>query len=229
MKAKKYHKASLEWKRGSFFSVGLLFILAAVLVMFEYRAYDREVVESLGDLELNLIEEEVIPISQHIPPPPPPPPQVTTQIQIVADEVEIEEQLVIEEMEIDADSEVDFIVEEYSNEEPEEEFEEEEIFTIVEEMPEFPGGMKALFEYLGRELSYPPMAKDARIQGKVYVTFVVERDGSIADVRILRGIGGGCDEEAIKVVQSMPKWTPGKQRNKPVKVQYNLPINFILK
>ena len=72
------------------------------------------------------------------------------------------------------------------------------------------------------------MAKESGIQGMVYVTFVVERDGSITDVRVLRGIGGGCDEEAIRVVSAMPKWTPGKQRGKPVRVQYNLPVRFTL-
>ncbi len=77
--------------------------------------------------------------------------------------------------------------------------------------------------------AYPDMAKDAKIEGKVYLTFVVDRDGGITGVKVLRGIGGGCDEEAVRVVKNMPRWNPGKQRGKPVRVQYNLPINFILK
>lgn len=229
MKSKKNPEASLEWRRGSFFAVGLLFILAAVLVMFEYRSYDREIVESMKTLKINMIEEEVVPISQETPPPPPEPPQVSTQIKVVSDEVEIKEELVIADLELDEESEINYVVPDLSAIESEEEFEEEEIFTIVEKMPEFPGGMRALFTYLGSELKYPAMAKDAHIQGKVYVTFVVDKDGSITNVKVLRGIGGGCDEEAVKVVEGMPKWEPGKQRNKAVRVQYNLPINFILK
>ena len=229
MKTKKNPEASLEHKKGSFFAVGLLFILAAIFCMFEYRTYDEQVVTSLKSVSLNLIEEEVIPISHQAPPPPPPPPQATSQIEIVADEAIIEDELEIEDMEVDVDTEIDYKVEQLTTEEPEEEIIEEEIFTIVEKMPEFPGGISALFEYLGKNLKYPAMAKDAKIQGKVYVTFVVDKDGSVANVRVLRGIGGGCDEEAIRVVKSMPKWEPGKQRAKSVRVQYNLPINFILK
>ncbi|MEN8225218.1 MAG: energy transducer TonB, partial [Bacteroidota bacterium] len=87
---------------------------------------------------------------------------------------------------------------------------------------------KKLYAYLGNNIKYPVMAKESGIQGKVYVTFVVETDGSITDVKVLRGIGGGCDEEAIRVVSTMPKWKPGKQRGKPVRVQYNLPVRFTL-
>ena len=113
----------------------------------------------------------------------------------------------------------------------EEEVDEEEvkIFTVVENDPEFPGGMDALYKYLAENIKYPQLARDNGITGKVYVTFVVERDGSIANPRILRDIGGGCGAEAIRVVKSMPKWTPGKQRGKAVRVQFNLPVNFNLK
>ena len=102
-------------------------------------------------------------------------------------------------------------------------------FLIVEQMPEFPGGEKALFEYLGKNIKYPPMAKEAHIEGKVYLSFVVKSDGSISDVKVLRGIKGGCNEEAVRVVSSMPSWKPGKQAGKSVPVQYNLPINFTLR
>jgi protein TonB len=128
---------------------------------------------------------------------------------------------------VEADDETE--IEEYIPIEVEEEVvEEAPIFTVVESMPEFKGGMQQLYEYLGNNIKYPVMAKESGIQGKVYVTFVVERDGSITDVRVLRGIGGGCDEEAVRVVQSMPNWTPGMQRGKPVRVQYNLPVRFTL-
>jgi TonB family protein len=106
--------------------------------------------------------------------------------------------------------------------------EESQIFMVVEQMPEFPGGEEALYKFLAENITYPQAAKESGIQGRVFVTFVVERDGSVIDIRVLRGIGGGCDEEAIRIVKAMPKWIPGKQRGKPVRVQYNLPVKFSL-
>lgn len=111
----------------------------------------------------------------------------------------------------------------------EEEMEEEEVFVVVEDDPEFPGGMDSLKAFIERNLVYPQLAKDNKIEGKVFVTFVVEKDGSISGVKVLRDIGYGCGAEAIRVVMKMPKWKPGKQRGKPVRVQYNLPIVFKLK
>ncbi|MBK7946810.1 MAG: energy transducer TonB [Flavobacteriales bacterium] len=102
------------------------------------------------------------------------------------------------------------------------------VFVIAEEMPTFPGGQEAMMKFIGSKIRYPKEAVDNGIQGTVFVTFVVERDGSITGVKTLRGIGSGCDEEALRVVQSMPKWIPGKQRGKEVRVQYNLPIRFKL-
>jgi TonB family protein len=101
-----------------------------------------------------------------------------------------------------------------------------QIFVVVETMPEFPGGEDAFNQYLADSIRYPAAAVENSIQGRVFVTFVVEKDGSVSDARILRGIGGGCDEEALRVIRNMPKWIPGKQRGKPVRVQYNLPIMF---
>ena len=110
----------------------------------------------------------------------------------------------------------------------EEEVAEAEIFMVVEDAPSFPGGDEARIRFLQQNIKYPQMARESSIQGTVYVTFVVERDGSVTDVRVLRGIGGGCDEEAIRVIKAMPKWNPGKQRGKPVRVQFNMPIKFTL-
>jgi protein TonB len=103
-----------------------------------------------------------------------------------------------------------------------------EPFTIVDEMPEFPGGQQALVAYIGKELKYPEEAVEDGVQGVVFVTFVVENDGKISGVRVLRGLGGACDKEALRVVSGMPNWKPGKQRGKEVRVQYNLPIRFKL-
>lgn len=106
---------------------------------------------------------------------------------------------------------------------------EAEIFTVVEEMPAFNGGIEELYKFLANNIKYPQQAKDAQIKGRVFVNFVVEKDGEVTNVNVLRGIGGGCDEEAIRVVSSMPRWKPGTQRGENVRVSYNLPIKFSLK
>ncbi len=104
----------------------------------------------------------------------------------------------------------------------------EKIFTIVEQNPEFPDGQAALFKWLGSNIKYPAVARENGIEGTVYVGFVVNTDGSIVDVSVKRGIGGGCNEEAVRVVQQMPRWKPGKQQGRPVRVAYTLPIKFKL-
>lgn len=222
MERKKNPEVDLEKRKSSFMWMGLLFALAIVLVAFEWKVFDK-VNTGPAELNLDLIEEEIIPQSIQKPPPPPPPPAPTTVIEIVDDEQEIEEELEIEDLEVQEDTEIEII------EEVQEEVIEEEVFTIVEEMPAFPGGEAKLFEYLGKNIKYPQIAKEAGISGVVYVNFVVGAQGNITDVKVLRGIGGGCDEEAVRVVKNMPKWKPGKQRGKPVKVSYNLPIRFSLK
>jgi len=110
----------------------------------------------------------------------------------------------------------------------EEEKIEDMIFTVVESQPSFPGGEEARIRYLTDNLWYPQMARESGIQGTVFLTFVVERDGSITDIRVLRGIGGGCDEEAIRLARIMPRWNPGLQRGQPVRVQFNMPVRFVL-
>ncbi len=223
MEPKKNPEYDLKNKRSMFWLIGFVVSLAVLEVAFEWKQYDKSVMD-LGQLNIEMEEDELIPITQQEqPPPPPPPPPQTTIIEIVEDDEEIEEELEIEETDVDEDTQVEFV-----EIEEEEEVAEAEIFTIVETMPSFPGGEKKLFEYLGKNIKYPSMAKDAGIQGVVYVSFVVEPDGSIGEVKVLRGIGGGCDEEAVRVVKAMPKWNPGKQRGKPVRVRYNLPIRFIL-
>jgi protein TonB len=113
--------------------------------------------------------------------------------------------------------------------EPEPDPVEEAPFTIVEDMPEFPGGEAKLYEFLAKHTKYPPMAKDAGIQGIVYLSFVVEKDGSISSIEVLRGIGAGCDEESVRVLKKMPKWVPGKQRGKTVRVNYRMPFRYKMK
>ena len=104
----------------------------------------------------------------------------------------------------------------------------DEIFLVVENEPEFPGGEDSLYAYIARNIVYPEAAKKAKLEGQVFVTFVVEKDGQVSSAKLLRDIGGGCGEEAIRVVKSMPKWKPGTYRGKPVRVQYHIPLRFIL-
>lgn len=223
MELKKSPKADLESKRRIFLQTGIALALVLVLVAFEWKTYDRKVVD-LGVLEQDFVEEEDIPITRQETPPPPPPPDPSTELNIVEDDVEVEDDFII-----DVEATVTTVVKEYVPiQVQEEEIAEEVIFTIVEENPSFPGGDEARMRYLAQNIKYPQMARESGIQGIVFVTFVVERDGNITDVRLLRGIGGGCDEEAIRVVKGMPRWTPGKQRGQPVRVQFNLPIRFTL-
>jgi len=102
------------------------------------------------------------------------------------------------------------------------------VFMVVEKMPEYPGGVKALMQYLATHIKYPAEARKAGVQGRVFVNFIVEKDGSISHVKVLKGIGYGCDKEAVKAVKNMPRWIPGQQKGKPVRVSYNLPVKFSL-
>ena len=227
MELKKSPKADLENKKGLFGSLGLVLTLAIVLVAFEWKSYDKEEIQLAARAAVETEEEVIIQTEQNLPPPPPPPPaQVSDEIEIVEDDVEIEN-----EVEINAEATEETVVEDYVAPPvvvEEEEVAEEEIFQIVEEMPSYPGGAEALYEYLNDNIRYPIVALESGISGRVYVQFVVEKDGSVSDVKVLRGIGGGCDEEAIRVVEKMPKWNPGKQRGRAVRVLYMVPINFTL-
>lgn len=224
MEIKKSKKADLEGKKGIFFEIGLLLALLVVFGAFQYKSYESQSVNIQQQVADNT-PEEIIPITeQKVKPPPPPPPKQVTQIEVVNDDVEVDEDI-----EIDAEADDNTVVQEYvPPAEDDEEVEEQQIFTVVESMPEFPGGMGALMKYLAENIKYPALAKESGIQGRVFINFVVEPDGSISNVKVLRGIGGGCDEEAVRVVKSMPNWKPGKQRGKPVRVSYNLPVKFTL-
>jgi len=226
MEQRKTNKSNLENKRIIFLEVGFIIVLTLIFFAFEYKSYDKvdysNIVRVVED-----ISEEIIPITEQKVKPPPvkPPPQITI-INIVKDNVKVETDI-----EIDIEFDENTAMEEYifvPDDEEEEEVEEKHIFLVVENMPEYPGGEAAMYKFIGANIEYPRMAKESGISGRVFVTFVVERDGSVTDVQILRGIGGGCDEEAIRVIEAMPKWSPGKQRGKPVRVQYRMPIKFTL-
>lgn len=226
MRTLKSSKADLEGKKFIFKEIGLILALALILLAFEMKSYEKREIDLISQ-KVDNTSEEMVEITLHEKPPPPPVPiQQTSVIEIVENDMEIEQEI---EINVEADQET--AIEEYipiNVIEEEEIVEEEMVFVVVESMPEFPGGDVARIAYLNKNMDYPIQARESGIQGRVFVTFVVEKDGSITGVRVLRGIGGGCDEEAIKVIQNMPRWLPGKQRNVPVRVQFNMPINFIL-
>ena len=224
MEEKKSPKANLENKKLMFTQIGLIISLALAWAVFEIKSYDKIEIADLGRTT-EVVEEEMVEITKQDQPKPQPVevPKQTTQIQVVEDDVEVED------VEINAEVDQNEVIEEYiAPEVEEEEVVEAEIFQIVEEMPEFPGGMQKLADYLAKNIKYPQMARESGIQGRVFINFVVETDGSVSNVKALNSLGGGCDEEAIRVVKSMPKWKAGKQRGKPVRVSYNLPVNFKL-
>ena len=223
MEEKKSPKANLENKKLMFVQIGLIISLAVAWAVFEIKSYDKIEFADVGRT-VEVVEEEMVEITkQEQKPQPVEVPKQTTQIQVVEDDVEVED------IEINADVDQNEVIEEYVAPEIEEEdIQEAEIFTIVEEMPDFPGGTQKLADYLAKNIKYPQMARESGIQGRVFINFVVEPDGSISNVNVMRSLGGGCDEEAVRVVKSMPKWKPGKQRGKPVRVSYILPVNFKL-
>jgi protein TonB len=226
MEQKKSTKADLENKKLIFRQIGLVIALAILLAGFEWKTYEKTIVD-LGVRQADDAPEEIIPITeQKVKPPPPPPPKQVVKINVVEDDIDVEDDISID-VEADQNTEMQEYVAPVRVDE-EESAEEMQIFMVVESMPEFPGGDANLYKFLAENIKYPQMAKESGIQGRVFVTFVVERDGKVSDVRVLRGIGGGCDEEAVRVVKAMPKWTPGKQRGKSVRVQYNLPVKFTL-
>ena len=208
-----------------FTQIGLIIALLIAWLAFEHKSYDkRQIDESLLNREV-VLDEEMVEITKQEEQKPQPveQPQQTTQLEIVDDNVETED------ININAEVEQNEVIEEYvAPEVVEEEVVEQEIFQIVEEMPAFPGGEAKLMEYVGKNIKYPQIARETGIQGRVFVGFVVEPDGSVSNVKILRGIGGGCDEEAMRVIKSLPKWKPGKQRGKAVRVSYQIPVFFKL-
>lgn len=228
MEKKKNEKANIDsfQTRSMRVLIGLGVALPVVLAMSEYISVDEKTNINLTEDEE--VEDEKVYNFQPPPPPPPPPPQQTPPPQI--DEiVEVEDDEEIEEVDLniqEPDEEIQLF--DPPVEEEEAPPEKVEILDVAQVSPEFPGGEEKLYEFLGDNLKYPPLARDANIEGRVFVQFVVWKDGSIRDVKILKGVGSGCDEEAKRVVNLMPKWNPGEQMGKKVAVRYMLPINFTL-
>ncbi|MEQ8304581.1 MAG: energy transducer TonB [Cyclobacteriaceae bacterium] len=223
MEVKKTEKADLNKKTSFFFSIGLLITMSIVVMAFEWRDSEKQDVDLMAK-NVNTFEEmlEIPPTEQ----PPPPPPEIQQpQIIEVPDEEEIEEEIQVKfDVEVTEDTKVQQIVIQAA--EPEEEV--EEIFTIVEDPASPQGGMTAFYKYVGDKIKYPAQARRMGVEGRVFVQFVIDKDGSITEVVAVKGIGAGCDEEAVRILQGSPKWKPGKQRGKPVKQRMVLPITFKL-
>lgn len=216
---KKYPQADVFRHSDTYVLFGAVFALAIVLASFQITN-EPEVaaieVTFEGDEEF---EVEVPPTFREPTPPPPPPPP---QIEVVEDEEIIEEQpkFEVEEIEVETVVEAPPVQEEIVVE--------DEIFKVVEQMPEFPGGQAALMQFLGK-ITYPPFARENDLEGTVYVQFVIDKSGKITDVVIARSSGHKIlDDAAMSHVKTMPAWAPGKQRGKPVRVQYVVPIKFKL-
>ena len=226
MQVKKSQKASLEDKKIIYVLMGFVFVLSVCYVAFEWT--EKEVTKyEVADTDFLFEEEvEIQQTTQETTPPPPPPPAVqeVEVLNVVEDDVETES------IEINTEDEKDVeVVIAPPVEAPVEEEEEEVIFMVVETMPEFPGGQQALFKYLSENVKYPVIAQENGIQGRVICQFVVNKDGAIVDVEVVRSGGGpSLDKEAVRVIKSMPKWNPGKQRGKAVRVKYTVPVNFRL-
>lgn len=237
MEVKKSKKADLEGEKGTGLLIGYIIALSAMFACFEWTTREYKETDVVFATSSFVTEEEIVPITQPIftaaPPPPADAPQVAEILDIVDDNTEIEEEK-IETSESTTEaisgpvSHVSGPVMAGPPAATMEEGDEGEIFEVVESNPMFPGGDAALMKWLSKNLKYPASAQDAGIQGRVVVQFVVNKDGSIVEPKVVRSVEPSLDKEAIRVVSAMPKWTPGKQRGKTVRVRYTLPVMFRL-
>ena len=227
MEIKKSPKADLENKKMMAVLIGLVMALGIMYIAFEWSQNEITVYEEAlqGPVE---IDEEMVEVTfREETPPPPPPPQPET---VWSDIIDIQDnEAEVETTDFNSEDDADARVEIQAPIAPPEEEEEEQVIHIrVEKMPEFPGGQDALNRYLVRNIKYPLLAQENGIQGRVVCQFVVNSDGSIVDISVVRGVEESLDKEAIRVIKSMPKWTPGRQGGKNVRVKYTLPIRFKL-
>ena len=226
MESKVSPKADLHSKNLMFLEIGLVAALAIMLGAFEWTSSEKtEVMDLTG--QTAVVEEEIIPVTQEqqeLPPEMPKIPVLSDQIDIV----EVADDLFID-MEDNANLGVEIM--EYHAAVEEEEIEEEAIpFALVEEKPKFNGGDANEFsKWVNKQLVYPEIAKENGVQGRVTLQFTVNTDGSVSDVKVLRGVDSSLDKEAVRIVKSSPKWTPGRQRERPVKVTYTFPVIFQLR
>ena len=218
-------RATLEDKKFIFVLMGFIVALSVLYIGFEWTAKEVVVHEIV---QTNLWEDDdldIIQTAEPPPPPPPPPPQeiILEVLNVVDDETEVESiaELIREDFTEIVEIRAPVVA-------PIEEEDENVVFMVVETPPSFPGGMQALHRWLGQNINYPPIAQEHGIQGRVILQFTVNTDGSIVDIEVVRGVDRSLDREAVRVVQAMPKWTPGKQSGRQVRVRFTLPVNFVL-
>lgn len=218
----------MENKKSTWMLAGYVIVLAFMFVAFEWTKRDIKIDTSQAVANI-VFEEEIIPITEQqeqvTPPPPVAPPPVAENLTIVDNEADVEETDIASTEDVGQAVEIKYVAPTVEEEEPEE----QTIFEVVEQMPEFPnGGMAGLMQFLSKNIKYPTIAQENGTQGRVVVQFVVNKDGSIVDATVLRGVDPYLDKEAIRVINSMPKWKPGMQRGKPVRVKYTVPVMFRL-
>jgi len=227
MEPKKNEKANLENKKSLFLQAGLILALAFCILAMEYTSGQKGASAFDGMTE-EAIEEEQIPVTEETPPEEMPPPEVTVTdlFEIVEDDVVIDNEVKFD----DDETSEDKVVEIYAPVlQAEEEEVEEEIFVIVEDMPKFRGGdINTFREWVQKRVRYPELASENGIQGRVFITFVVETNGNVSSVSVTRSVDALLDEAAKEAVAASPKWEPGMQRGRPARVRYSIPIIFQL-
>ena len=229
MEIKKSEKASLENKRLLFVEIGMVLALGVVLLAFEWSSRDKKSSDILTENQ-QIIDEEMIPITQETPPPPP----EMNQIQLLSDNIDIvDDDIKVDDIDFSTEDDANMGVEimDYHEEVVEETVEDEAIpFVLVEKKPRFNGGDANEFsKWVNQRLVYPEIAKENGVQGRVMLQFQVNADGTVSNVKVLRGVDPSLDKEAVRVVSSSPKWEPGMQRDRKVKVTYTFPVIFQLR
>lgn len=230
MEIKKSPKASLENKRLLFTEIGLVLALLVVWGAFSYSTKEKKV-SDLMDVNQDIEVEEMVPITQETPPPPPEAPKIpllSDQIDIVDDDIKVDDDMF---MNLEDNANMGVEIQDYVEQVEEEHVEEEAIpFQLVEKKPTFQGGDANEFsKWVNSKLVYPEIAKENGVQGRVVLQFTVNPDGSVSGVKVLRGVDASLDKEAVRVVSSSPKWEPGRQRDRAVKVTYTFPVIFQLR
>lgn len=223
MDVKKKPMADVYRSRSMYLNLSLVITLLLVISAFQWRSYGAGDLLTFGSLDE--VEDDLFIVPPTVQPPPPKPKIQHPKVLEVEDDVEIEDLDISLDVFIDEDDAIEVIV----YDDPEDEEDADHIWEgIIEEQPAPVGGMSAFKQFLKKNLKYPNQARRMGIEGKVFVQFIVDRDGSLNDIKVLKGIGVGCDEEAVRVLKKHPKWSPGKQRGRPVKVRIVIPIFFKL-
>ena len=235
MEVKKSKKADLEGQKSTSILIGYIFALGAIFAAFEWTTREYKETEPVVYAAYAQMEEEVPPVTQPIFQMAPPPPQEVPHVPEILDIVDDNEE--IEEEEVQSSEETNEAITGPSAPVTgavmgptiiQEESDEDEIFQVVEEMPEFPGGEEALLKYLAKNIHYPERAREQGIKGTCVISFVINKDGTVVEPKLDKSLEPSCDNEAMRVIRTMPKWKPGKQRGKPVRVKYTVPVRFVL-